>query len=124
YANAKARIFENQTAEDFAVLNADDPTCVELSKRTKAKVFWFSRKKPVEQGAYVDDPDILFQYGIGCSPVMRVSDISLNGALNLENVLAAVCVGRLIGCPSDDIANAVRKFKAVEHRLEYVATIN
>src|SRR5882724_12815538 len=52
YAEAKARIFENQQPEDFAVLNADDPTCAGLGSRTRAQVFWFSRKKEIEQGAY------------------------------------------------------------------------
>ena len=51
YTDAKARIFENQQPEDFAVLNADDPTCVELAARTQAQVFWFSRTKEVKQGA-------------------------------------------------------------------------
>ena len=124
YANAKARIFENQTAEDFAVLNADDPTCVELSKRTKAKVFWFSRKKRVEQGASVQDGRICFAAGGGADEIMNASEIPLKGSHNLENVLAAVAVGKLMGCSSEQIATAVRNFKAVEHRLEYVATIN
>jgi len=124
YTNAKARIFENQTAEDFAVLNADDPTCVELSKRTKAKVFWFSRKKRVEQGASVQDGRICFAAGGGADEIMNASEIPLKGSHNLENVLAAVAVGKLMGCSSEQIATAVRNFKAVEHRLEYVATIN
>src|SRR5438874_995317 len=124
YANAKARIFENQTAEDFAVLNADDPTCVELSKRSKAKVFWFSRKKQVEQGASVRDGKISFVAGGVAEEIMNASEIPLKGTHNLEDVLAAVAVGKLMGCSSEQIATAVRYFKAVEHRLEYVATIN
>src|SRR5581483_6815361 len=108
----KARIFENQTAEDFAVLNADDPTCVELSKRTKAKVFWFSRKKRVEPGAYVHDGRIYFAAGGGADEIMNASEIPLKGSHNLENVLAAVAVGKLMGCSSEQIATAVRNFKA------------
>src|SRR5438270_8183139 len=53
YTDAKARIFENQLPEDYAVLNADDPTCVEMGKRTRAQVFWFSRQKEVKRGAWV-----------------------------------------------------------------------
>src|SRR5208337_3768271 len=53
YAGAKARIFENQQPADFAVLNADDRTCVDLAARTRAQVFWFSRKKEVKLGAFV-----------------------------------------------------------------------
>jgi UDP-N-acetylmuramoylalanine--D-glutamate ligase len=123
YTDAKARIFENQSAEDFAVLNADDPTCVELAARTRAQLFWFSRKKEVTQGAYVDSGRILFRGRSGQQEIMLISEISLKGAHNLENALAAVCAGALTGCPPGKIAGAVRNFKAVEHRLEYVATI-
>src|SRR5690348_5365218 len=61
YVDAKARIFENQQADDFTVLNADDPVCVGLAARTRAQVFWFSRKKEVERGAWVCDGNILFR---------------------------------------------------------------
>jgi UDP-N-acetylmuramoylalanine--D-glutamate ligase len=128
YADAKARIFENQQSSDFAVLNADDPTCVAMAARTRAQVFWFSRQKEVTQGASVRDGNILFRNG-GGKPgasqreVMQVAEIPLKGAHNLENVLAAVCAGVLMGCAPEKIRQAVREFKAVEHRLEFVATI-
>jgi UDP-N-acetylmuramoylalanine--D-glutamate ligase len=123
YVDAKARIFENQTAQDFAVLNADDPTCVEMAPRTRAQVFWFSRKKEVAQGADVSDGRILFRDSAGQQEIMLVSEIPLKGAHNVENVLAAVCVGRLLRCEPAHIRDAVRNFKAVEHRIEYVATV-
>ncbi len=123
YTDAKARIFENQRAEDFAVLNADDPTCVALASRTRAQVFWFDRKKEVKQGAYVHDGRVLFRDASGQPEIMLVSEVPLKGAHNVENVLAAVCVGALMGCEAERIRKAVRDFKAVEHRLEYVATI-
>lgn len=65
YVNAKARIFENQTSEDFAVLNADAPTCVAMAGRTRAQVFWFSRQKEVKQGAWVRDGAIVFGMDLG-----------------------------------------------------------
>ena len=123
YVDAKARIFENQTAEDFAVLNADDPTCAELAPRTRAQVFWFSRKKEVAQGAYVRDGRIFLRDGSGQGEIMQVSEIHLKGAHNVENVLAAVCVGALLHCEPARIREAVQNFKAVEHRIEYVATV-
>jgi len=123
YTDAKARIFENQRAEDFAVLNADDPTCVALASRTRAQVFWFGRKKEVKQGAYVHDGRVLFRDAGGQREIMLVSEIPLKGAHNVENVLAAVCVGALMRCEAEPIRKAVCDFKAVEHRLEYVATI-
>jgi len=123
YADAKARIFENQQGSDFAVLNADDPTCVAMAARTRAQVFWFSRLKEVQQGAWVRDGNILFRDGTGQREILQISEIPLKGAHNLENVLAAVCAGVLMGCAPDKIREAVRDFKAVEHRLEFVATI-
>jgi UDP-N-acetylmuramoylalanine--D-glutamate ligase len=123
YTDAKARIFENQTGEDFAVLNSDDPTCVELAGRTRAQVFWFSRKKEVKQGAHVAGGRVLFRDAAGQREIMLASEIPLKGSHNVENALAAVCVGILMGCAPDKIAKAIRSFKAVEHRLEYVATV-
>jgi UDP-N-acetylmuramoylalanine--D-glutamate ligase len=126
YVNAKARIFENQRGEDFAVLNEDDATCVAMAARTRGKVFWFSRLKAVKQGAGVRDGKILFRDGSSEKSqreIMLVSEIPLKGAHNLENVLAAVCAGALMGCVPENIRQAVRDFKAVEHRLEFVATI-
>jgi len=123
YTDAKARIFENQRAEDFAVLNADDLTCVELAARTRGQVFWFSRTREVKQGAFVHDGRILFRDHSGQTEVMLVSEIPLKGAHNVENVLAAVCVGALLRCQPEQIRKAVGNFKAVEHRLEYIATI-
>jgi UDP-N-acetylmuramoylalanine--D-glutamate ligase len=124
YVNAKARIFENQKGNDFAVLNADDPTCVAMAARAKAPVYWFSRQKEVQQGAWVRDGNVLFRDARGQREVLQVSEIPLKGAHNLENVLAAVCAGALMGCAPEKIQEAVREFKAVEHRLEFVATIH
>jgi UDP-N-acetylmuramoylalanine--D-glutamate ligase len=123
YVDAKARIFENQQPSDFAVLNADDPICVTLATRTCAQVFWFSRQKEVQHGAWVRDGSIVFRDASGQREILQVSEIPLKGAHNLENVLAAACAGALMGCDPEKIRQAVRDFKAVEHRLEFVATV-
>ena len=123
YTDAKARIFENQQGSDFAVLNADDPTCVAMGARTRAQVFWFSRLKEVQQGAWVRDGNIVFRDAGGQREILQVSEIPLKGAHNLENVLAAVSAGALMECAPEKIRQAVRDFKAVEHRLEFVASI-
>jgi UDP-N-acetylmuramoylalanine--D-glutamate ligase len=123
YVDAKARIFENQGTDDFAVLNADDPTCVAMAARTRAQVFWFSRRREVKQGTWVSEGKILFRKGERQSEIMQVSEIPLKGAHNLENVLAAACAASLMGCAPEKIDQAVRAFKAVEHRLEFVATV-
>jgi len=123
YAAAKTRIFENQQSEDCAVLNADDPTCVAMSKKTRAQIYWFSRQNEVERGAWVREGNIVFRDGSGQREIMQVSEVPLKGAHNLENVLAAVCASVLMGCAAEKIRQAVHDFKAVEHRLEFVASI-
>jgi UDP-N-acetylmuramoylalanine--D-glutamate ligase len=123
YVDAKARIFKNQQPDDFAVLNADDPTTSGLANRTKAQLFWFSRKKEVEKGAFVRGGQILFRDGKSEREIMPLAEIPLKGAHNLENVLAGVSIGMLAGCQPAQIRDAVRNFKAVEHRLEFVAKV-
>ena len=123
YVDAKARIFENQQASDFALLNADDATCVGLKDRIKASAYWFSRRQPVENGTFVKDGQIVFRSAGRETVVLPVSDIRLKGAHNLENVLAAVCMGMIAGCEPQQVRRAVAEFHGVEHRLEPVATV-
>jgi UDP-N-acetylmuramoylalanine--D-glutamate ligase len=123
YVNAKARIFENQRADDFAILNADDLTASSLSTRTRAQVFWFSRKKEVDRGAFARGPQIYFRDGNKELEIMPLTEVALKGAHNLENVLAGVAIGMIAGCRPEQIRAAVRNFKAVEHRLEFVANV-
>ena len=124
YIAAKARIFENQAESDFAILNADDEACVHMADATRASVYWFSRRLEVQRGAFVRDGWICYAAAGGEERVMPVDEIFLKGAHNLENVLAAACAGRLTGASPEQVRQAVRAFRAVEHRLEFVATIN
>jgi len=123
YVNAKARIFENQRADDFAIVNADDATSAGLSDRTRAVLFRFSRKKEIDKGAFVRGEQIFFRDGQREREIMPLGEIPLKGAHNLENVLAGVSVGMLAECQPEQIRQAVQNFKAVEHRLEFVAKI-
>src|SRR5208283_4763711 len=123
YVNAKARVFENQRQDDFTVLNADDPTTAGLADRTHAQLFWFSRKKEVEKGALVKGAHLCFRDGQREREIMPLAELPLKGAHNLENVLAGVSIGMLVGCQPEQIRHAVRNFKAVEHRLEFVAKV-
>ncbi len=126
YAAAKTRITENQTAEDFLILNAEDEPTKLVAAKTKAQVYWFSPRRQVKQGAFVHGESILFRAKEGgeVEPVMPVSEIPLAGAHNVENVLAAVCAARLAGVHAQTIREAVAGFRAVEHRLEFVRELN
>ncbi|MGA7687468.1 MAG: UDP-N-acetylmuramoyl-L-alanine--D-glutamate ligase [Terriglobales bacterium] len=123
YVGAKARIFENQGPEDFTILNADDPTTVDLAERTLGQRFLFTRKKEIGTGAFVRSAHIFFRDGQCEQQILPLSEIPLKGAHNLENVLAAISVGMLAGAHPEQIRQAVRNFKAVEHRLEFVARV-
>ncbi len=123
YAETKGRIFSKQQAADFSVIHADDATCELLARKSLGRVVWFSRSQQMAYGAFVRDGQIVFREHDAERPIMPVSEIGLKGAHNLENVLAAVCVGVLSGCADADIRAAVGQFHAVEHRLEFVAEI-
>ena len=124
YVDAKARIFEKQTSDDLALLNADDAACVALKNKAKAQLYWFSRKHEVENGTYLKGDQIVFRRNGQEQTVLARSDIQLKGAHNLENTLAAVAMGMLAGCAPEQIRRAVAGFRAVEHRLEPVTTVN
>jgi UDP-N-acetylmuramoylalanine--D-glutamate ligase len=119
YAALKVRLFENQMPEDFAVLNADDPEVCRVSKSLRSQVISFSRKRSVDDGVYIDGPDILSTIGRKRS-VFKSGNLRLKGVHNLENVLAAVAVSQLAGCDDYATAQTLRRFSGLEHRLEWV----
>ena len=123
YGAAKARIFENQRAEDATVVNADDPGAARLVPQ-RPRRFWFSRREMVDEGACLEGGRIVFRsagHGVG---LLHRADIPLRGEHNVENVLAAACIAVLTGVAPDAIRQAVRSFPGVEHRLEFVAEIS
>jgi UDP-N-acetylmuramoylalanine--D-glutamate ligase len=126
YALAKERIFAEQDEHDVCVLNADNVRAASAARRSKAKVYWFSLEHAVDQGAWVEGGAVQFRSApdAAIETVMPLSAIPLKGEHNVENVLAAVCAARLAGASAESIRTAVEQFKAVEHRLEYVATLN
>jgi len=122
YGRAKARIFENQTEADSAVLNMDDPATTSLAP-AKPQVYWFSRRPRAVQGAFVRENGIIFRHDGEEEAVLSLQEIPLPGAHNVENVLAAVAATRLAGAEPAAIAKGVRSFAGVEHRLEFVAEV-
>jgi UDP-N-acetylmuramoylalanine--D-glutamate ligase len=123
YSRAKARIFENQREEDFAILNADDSATTPLAP-TRPHVYWFSRKQRAAQGAFLRGDDIVFRADGREEVVLKREEVPLPGAHNLENVLAAVVAARIAGATAKLVAEGVRSFAGVEHRLEFVGEIN
>src|SRR5712691_9227803 len=123
YGRAKARMFENQSEEDAAVINADDAWAPQYAP-AGPRVLWFSRQKRVASGCYLRGEEIVFRSdGVECVLLERKM-IGLRGSHNIENVLAAAAAARLAGVEPSAIAEGVRTFAGVEHRIEYVATIS
>ncbi len=120
YAAAKARIFRNQTSEDFAVLNAENEAAVEFASLTPAQVRWFHAGAPVHPGVWCEAGKLL----AGGEPFLTAAEIGLRGRHNVENVLAAACAAQLAGAPLAAIAAGVRSFPGVEHRLEFVRRLD
>jgi UDP-N-acetylmuramoylalanine--D-glutamate ligase len=120
YANAKGRLFETGQPGDFAVLNADDASCREYARRTRATAVWFSTVRALDRGLYADCGRVY----LDGAPLLNIADIPLRGRHNVENVLAASGAAYLAGVPPGAIAAAVKTFPGVEHRLEFVRTLN
>jgi len=126
YARAKERIFAAQNEQDFVILNADNARAAAAASRSVAKVYWFSIEHPVVQGAWVEGGQVVFRPAKDApiETILPLTGIPLKGEHNVENVLAAVCAARLAGAPIEAVRRAIEAFHAVEHRLEYVTTIN
>ncbi|MGA3240382.1 MAG: UDP-N-acetylmuramoyl-L-alanine--D-glutamate ligase [Bryobacteraceae bacterium] len=120
YAAAKGRIFENQRPEDHAILNADDAVCAAYASRTAATVNWFSGQREVAPGAFLRGEELI----LDGKRLMLTSEIPIRGRHNAENVLAASIAAARAGVTHGAIAAAVRTFRAVEHRLEFVRNVN
>ena len=125
YARAKERIFAAQSQDDCVVLNADNSRAAAAATRSTAQVHWFSIEHSVPQGAWVESGFVVYRSAqdAPAEKVMPLNAIPLKGAHNVENALAAVVAARLAGASAEAIAAAIANFKAVEHRLEYVATL-
>jgi UDP-N-acetylmuramoylalanine--D-glutamate ligase len=122
YFAAKRNLVELQTAQDKAVLNRDDPLVWALNKELSPRVIGFSRETPIVPGCFVEKGWIVCANDTH-EHVMPMKDIPLSGVHNLENVIAAVCIGSLLNVPAAIIRDSVIHFKGLEHRLEKVAVL-
>ena len=119
YVAAKRRIFRNQTASDFAVLNAENEPAREAAASTLAAVHEFSAGGPVTRGFWMEGGDLIANGAFW----MPRAELQLQGRHNVENVLAAGCCAHLAGAPLDALRRAVASFPGVEHRIEFVREI-
>jgi UDP-N-acetylmuramoylalanine--D-glutamate ligase len=123
YIASKAKLFANQTEEDTAILNWDDEVCKSLIPSLKAKLFPFSMKDKLAFGVYfdVETEVIVYANGLGqVQSIMPAREMGIPGSFNVENALAAAAAAITAGVQLDAIADVLRSFKGVEHRLELV----
>ena len=119
YKRVKTKLFQNQTSEDVAILNAENEDSLNETKDIKSTKKYFSSKKKVE-GTYLEGNDIYYNGEY----VLSRNNIKIAGMHNVENVMAATTIVKEFNVPSDVIKEVVSKFKGVEHRLEFSGEVN
>ena len=124
YIAMKERVFEKQTAEDFCILNHGDETCRKMADKTAAKVFFFSSSEKLEEGIYLDGKTIEVRWNDIHETLINVNDLQILGVHNHENVMAAAAAAICANIPLDIIRDVLKAFAGVEHRIEYVATVD
>ncbi len=124
YIRVKERITENQGPDDTCVLNYEDKVLREFGKNLKCRVLFFSSQRTLERGIYLKDGIIQYHDGTNTVTICNIKELKLLGVHNYENVMAAVGMALAYGIPLSEIQYAVKRFQAVEHRIEYVTEKN
>ena len=122
YVAAKEAITRNQTKEQTCVLNYENEYTRAFGEKCPAQVVWFSSVRKLENGFYQEGEDIYEAVNGKAERIMSIHDMNLVGTCNVENVMAAIAISRAMGVPMHIILNVIKEFKAVEHRIEFVAT--
>ncbi len=120
YIDAKKNIAVNQTEEDTCVLNYEDEVTRAFAKETKAQVLFFSSKRKLDRGIYLENGSIVYNVGEAVE-VCKTEELQILGTHNYENVMAAVAMASAFGVPMESIRKSVKAFAGVEHRIEFVA---
>ena len=124
YTNVKMSIAMNQDANQPIILNYEDEILREYAPKLKNKIVWFSSKNKLEEGVYLDGKNIMYAENGEKRVITTTEDTTLVGIHNVENIMAAIGISVNMGVPDAVIKEAIKKFKAVAHRIEYVDTID
>lgn len=124
YIAAKEKIFKNQTKNDFCILNYEDEICRKMSEKTEAKVMFFSSKRNLKEGIYLNKNNIIIKWNTLDEVVIDVKKLKILGTHNYENAMAAIGIAVCAGISLEDIRKTLENFKAVEHRIEFVETVD
>lgn len=120
YIQMKESITKNQSMTDVCVLNYEDETLRAFGETLGTQVLFFSSKRELKRGLYFKEDAIFYAYGTHCEKIIHVDDLNILGTHNYENAMAACGIALAMGVPTDKITAALRRFQAVEHRIEYV----
>ncbi len=124
YTRLKMRMFEKQDEKDYAVFNLDDPGVNGLWNQLKSHILFFSRTREVPEGAFVRDGVVMFRLDGKEYSIIPAAEIYIPGPHNLENAMAAVCLAMVSGLSPESIAETLRTFKGVEHRIEFTRELD
>ena len=123
YIDAKARIFENQDASDWAVLNMDDPIVAGFAGRIGATVFPMSQQRELSEGIFHRDGVIIFRHA-GCEERFPTEQFRIAGVHNIENIMASLAAALLLACDAARALAAVEVFGGLPHRMELVRELD
>ncbi|WP_352400916.1 UDP-N-acetylmuramoyl-L-alanine--D-glutamate ligase [Anaerotignum sp.] len=124
YIAMKERIFEKQVEGDFCILNYSDQVCRKMANKTKAKIFFFSSKEPLAEGIFLDGDMIRVRWNGINEDLVSIHGLQVLGVHNYENVMAAAAMAIAAKVPTEVIRDVLKKFNGVEHRIEYVTTVD
>lgn len=124
YVAMKEKIFANQTADDYTILNYNDDYCRKMSNKTKAKTFFFSSSDKLDEGIFLDGEYIHIKWNGIDENLVNVNDLKILGVHNYENVMAATACAICADVDLNTIRRVLSAFKGVEHRIEYCGTYN
>jgi UDP-N-acetylmuramoylalanine--D-glutamate ligase len=124
YIDAKKAIIRYQKEDGYAILNYDDPVLRKWESECKGNVLWFSARKDVKQGVFLRNNEIIIDYDSKRIAIPCLSQIKIKGMHNIQNIMAAVCAANVMRVDAEAIKNAIINFPGIEHRLEFVSSIN
>ena len=124
YIAMKERVFKNQDSNDYLILNYEDEVCRLMSKKANSRIMFFSSTHALEEGIYLENDNIIIKWKDLNEIVINISDLQILGLHNYENVMAAVGISVCAGISLEKIREVLKSFKGVEHRIEYVSTVN
>ncbi|MBR4642398.1 MAG: UDP-N-acetylmuramoyl-L-alanine--D-glutamate ligase [Selenomonadaceae bacterium] len=124
YQLMKEKIFSQQTAEDFLILNYDDERTREMIDRAACKVLYFSRQRALAEGAFIKNNSLVIKFNGEVHKLCTIDELGIKGGHNVENALAASLIAFLAGVEAGKISSVLKSFQGVEHRIEFVKEIN